>query len=323
METAIREILKKHKKKKISLLELQQQLPGESDERAFFQSISQLEKKQILVPSKSASTYQINKQLLNQDKMNQILQAQLLLKSDIKLEAYLSLPEEVWERDKSYIFLVDKYFMQTSRVAMTIPECAYHLTGNEKWIDEEGGREILQRLGVWDRLNLVSYNDPLMLAINRKQFHASKKHLIVENKSVFYRILEVIDRLPIASLIFGAGWRITSGIETLRLQLGIRDDEKEEHRFYYFGDLDWEGIAIWQSVSEQVVLAASFYRGLLQYDFSKGKETQSQNESALKEFLSHFTKEEQERIQYHLLRAGYIPQEALTSKQLLDRGGRL
>lgn len=215
MESLIRELLKQHKRKNISNIELQGCLPGTCNRSDFNRTIDKLIEMQILLPSKSGTHYSINKHLLMKRQQEQIIKVQHELKSDIKLEAYLSLPERVWEADYPYILLVDRYLLESCQEEMSTPECAYLMTGNEKWIDEEGGKEILQRLGVWERLPIVSYSDPLAITINRKLAHTSCKHLIVENKSIFYRASKVIQELPIASLIYGEGWHITSGIETL------------------------------------------------------------------------------------------------------------
>lgn len=319
MELLIRNILKKHKNKTISILEIQRHLPGDSDIGLFNNEVQKLIHNQILIPKKGC-IYSINKHLLSKSKQDKIVQTQLFLHSGIQLNAYLTLPDAVWEADYPFIFQVDRYLMNPHEESISVPECAYLITGNEKWIDEEGGKEVLQRLGVWEQLPIIGYGMPLAIAINRTQLNQSNKYLIVENKSIFYRALKVIEQLPITALIYGEGWHITSAIDTLYLQLGIKEEEKKAHQIYYFGDLDWEGIAIWHSIRSHTVLATDFYGGLLQHFLSTGKLTQNQNEVALNGFLGNFKNEEQVKIKEMLNIGKYIPQEALGTQEIIEIG---
>ena len=320
MEHLIKDLLKRHKKKTISNIEIQAYLPGDSDMGIFNRTIDKLIDEQLLIPFHSGRNYSINKHLLMKDKQEKIVQTQLALQSDIKLDAYLSLPESVWEAEYPYILMVDRYLMHPNKEEMSTPECAYLVTGNEKWIDEEGGKEILQRLGVWEQLPIVYYGEPLAITINRQAIHSSHKHLIVENKSIFYRASKVIQELPIASLIYGEGWHVTSGFQALQLQLGIKEQDMERQTFYYCGDLDWEGLAIWHSVSERAMPAVAFYRGMLQHSLSRGKTTQNQNLFALEAFLSYFEVGEQAGIKNMLGDGKYIPQEALSTEEIIQAG---
>ena len=38
---------------------------------------------------------------------------------------------------------------------VTAPERSYEITGDEKWIDENGGREILERVKLLEKLKII------------------------------------------------------------------------------------------------------------------------------------------------------------------------
>jgi len=86
------------------------------------------------------------------------------------------------------------------------PERSYELLGDEKWIDFKGGKALLQRIRLWDKLK-INYNvDPLMVAVNSgilwKSAHC---HLVVENKATFHDCLESLNISPLTALLYGAG----------------------------------------------------------------------------------------------------------------------
>lgn len=324
MQDLIERYLNTIKKKNILLLEMQQNLPGHIQYKEFADAISELEAKEILIPVKAKGTngkvpglynqYRTNKTKLNADYIEQIQNLQFTLAPKMKLDAYLKLPKEVWERDYLYIQKLDEYIKLSGLPTLqaTLPERSYEILGNEKWLEQEGGVELLERLGILDTFKLTQQADPLMLAVNPKAFTKTTYHLIVENKSTFYLFLKDLPNTFFTSLIYGCGWKIIAGIEGLYNQLGVC---KEDSNIYYFGDLDYEGIAIYHGLGEQVKLAVPFYQALLKKAKSYGKESQRKNEEALGSFLKNFSDEEGSMIKTLLEEGAYIPQEALLQEE--------
>ncbi|TXK90340.1 hypothetical protein FVE24_12135, partial [Parageobacillus sp. SY1] len=93
---------------------------------------------------------------------------------------------------------------------------------------------------------------------------------------------------------------------------------KADHRFYYFGDIDREGIAIWHSLAKKqpVSPALPFYRACLQKDPTSGKDYQMERTEALDEFLAYFAPDEQKQLQELLASGQYYPQEMLKTREL-------
>lgn len=322
--------LKAQKNKEISLLELTNMAPANTDYTDFANTIKVLEAQNILKPMKSHktnnksiplyNTYRINQSYFKDQIMDQIQTFRLKMHQDIYLDHYYSLKEEEWTRDLPYIERIDQYMKANGLpdTEASAAERSYKIAGDEKWIDEKGGKALLQRLQLWEQLK-VSYNvDPLMIVINPLKINNMEHmHLVVENKATFYELLQGIKNTDFTSLIYGVGWKIVSNIHMLEKQLGLMD---QKHSIFYFGDLDHEGISIWNTLNEKraVLLAVEFYRALLQKDSTEGKHNQKENLEAIEKFVQAFTPSEGIKIKDLLKSKQYYPQEGLQRKELMD-----
>ncbi|MDQ0873632.1 hypothetical protein QFZ77_002291 [Paenibacillus sp. V4I3] len=330
----IRTYLQSYKKSKVSLSDLEDIFQVQPTEEQFADAILELEAAGILQMVQSsgrtrkqlslAYQYNVQKNRLIQDTHKEIHRARLQLYPLINLDAYYSLKSSIWEEDKPYIEQIDAYLKKNMLPSTPAPEPerSFELVADEKWITEKHGKELLIRIGLWDKLLILPVDDPLMFAVNPYGLtNAVHKHLIVENKTTYQALLQVLPDAPFATLIFGGGYRVTKSIELLPLQLPLRD---ASHEFYYFGDIDKEGISIWHLFNERVLdlfgspaqPALPFYRACLSRDFTYGKENQRDNEQALQAFMSHFTEDEQMKINRCLKAGGYFPQEILPTYEL-------
>lgn len=274
--------------------------------------------------------FRINRHKLKKGFIEEIQNIRLKIQPEIDLENYFSLSEDIWRKDLPYILMVNEYLKKNKTFEkVTNQEHSYNITGDEKWIDEKGGRKLLERIRLWDKLEILSAGEPLMLAVNSAMIAAKSAklavtsarflegehlHLIVENKATFYALLGSLKETDFTSLIFGSGWKVVSNISMLSRQLGL----KGENKLYYFGDMDYEGISIWNALNERIPskLAVGFYRELLKKNYSFGKENQQKNKGALMQFLKVFTDEEQGQIKELLGNGGYYPQEGLNKYEL-------
>ncbi|MEJ8552626.1 Wadjet anti-phage system protein JetD domain-containing protein [Tepidibacter sp. Z1-5] len=328
MNEKILSFLRLCKKTTISLNDFENLFSGSISYEEFAKEVLEFEEKDIIrevkkhkrnnKPISLANTYRINKSFFKEKLINEIQEFQLYAHPKIQLKTYLSLDELQWENDLKYIIKVDNYLKENGFPFETVtpPERSFQISGDEKWIDEKGGKKILERIEVWDGLKISSVPDPLMISVNPSNFSKPEHiHLIVENKATYYAILEVLEETNLTSLIYGCGWKILSGIHMLEKQLSL---QKHKHKLYYFGDLDFEGISIWNGLNEKryVNLAVDFYKCLLKKDCSKGKENQQKNEEAICNFIKFFDKQEQEKIIFILENKGYYPQEALTKEEV-------
>ncbi|MFD2370963.1 Wadjet anti-phage system protein JetD domain-containing protein [Brevibacillus sp. GCM10020057] len=326
--------LKSCKNIKISLGQLETWADPQTTYLQFHQTMQALLDNQILIPVRSSGTnvknpplpmtYRIQKSVLSQPIKQEIKQAQLHFHPSIRLDVYFRLAESRWRKDLPYIRQVHNYLTKQGfpQSEATAPERSFHLVGDEKWIDEKGGRKLLETIGLWEQLKIATMPDPLMFAVHLRQAAENQgayRHLIVENKTTYYAILPILTSLPFATLIYGAGWKVVSGIDGLSEQLGVERDAR--HVFEYFGDLDHEGLAIWHALFQKcgAVPAVELYRALLGQEPSGGNEGQRVNKKALEHFAAFFADAESRQISALLANKEYLPQEAIPAEALRDR----
>lgn len=323
--TQLKQYMKK--RKRINLLDLQKWFSGDVSYETFATLINALENEGVLIPVISQKTngkriplynvYTISVEKLKGSLAEEIHQLQYEIDAAIRLDKYLKLDEAVWRHDLEVIRKINAYITAKGlpKEERTMPERSYELVGDEKWIERGEGRRILERLGLWDKMKITTQADPAMLSINRQQLIALAmqsgpyKHLIVENRSIYHKLQALLKTTHFTSLIYGCGWKITSSLQYVPSQLGLED---AKHIYYYFGDLDYEGIAILDYIQETVIPATPFYEALLQTEPTKGKENQRRRKDKALWFAEFFHKEKQEKIVGLLTEGFYYPQEVLS-----------
>lgn len=315
------------KKKTINLIQLEQVWPSGEGREGFIEALELLQTEGVLEPVKSAGVspqglpqrFRIHRKILESQKRSNIRELNLGLHPDISLMNYYRLTESDLEKDLPHILKVDEALRLTGlpHHPMTIPELSLWLMGDEKWLTEKGGRELLVRLGIWLTLEplVTKHPEPLMMAVNLKQVPRGNdllKVLVVENKSTYYALLKDTSW---HCLVYGAGWKIRGNMRMLPQQLNLPE---EKLLVNYFGDLDPEGIRIWRTLFEsnpfQVVPAVGLYKKLLKNQWRRGKEKQRLDEvtrRAITSFAGYFSGEVAEELEKQLNERKYIPQEAL------------
>lgn len=267
------------------------------------------------------NSVRIQKGKVLQPLIGEIQEMQFKVHPAIDLRPYFSASKKKWMEDKPWIEMMNQYIQKNGFPATytNSSERSYELMKDEKWIDEKGGRAILEKINLFDKLKIMKAPDPLMFAINPKQLLLNESvhsHLIVENKATYSGLVDSLSSTNFTTLIYGSGWKIASSLKQLSKQLGLTNEV--QHEIYYFGDLDYEGISIYFHLYEKynVTLAQSFYEALLRKPYYKGKENQIRNEVAVHHFLQYFCKEDREIVAALLVEKGYYPQEALTKEEL-------
>lgn len=293
----------------------------------FADVILQLEKDQILEMVKSkgrtartpslAYQYRIQKSVLTSSHHQELQSYRNKLHPAILLDEYFRSDPVVWRQDLPFIEKIDLYLKEFGfpNEPVPAPERSFELVHDEKWIVEKGGKEILERIGLFERLQIIPVSEPLMFAVNPGQIHKKNQlHLIVENKTTYQGLLPALVDTEFSTLIYGSGKAIIKSFEQFPSQYPVNAN----HQFFYFGDLDKEGVSIWYSLTKRqsVKLALPFYTACLVQEPVKGKSYQLENRDALQAFLTNFSKPHQDKIQRLLRLGNYYPQEIIKSKQL-------
>ncbi len=237
--------------------------------------------------------------------------------------------------DREWVLLLNQY-LKTNRGALltskSVNERSFEIWHREKFLKEEQGKKILKRCGISvEQLNVYETTEPLAYYVHTRT--TPQNMLILENKDTFYSMRRyllsgqssILD-VEIGTVIYGAGKGIYRSFQDFSLCAEPYMKEKE-NTLYYLGDIDYEGILIYETLAEQfageykVQPLVKGYVAMLQKaektgvkNLPKMKEGQNQNIGEL--FYSFFDRENQEKIQ-RLLKSGYyIPQEILSIEDL-------
>lgn len=325
----IQKQLLSYKKATISLegLETLVQLEVSSYE-SFARLILSLEEQGILEMVKSkgrnyrtpslAYRYRIQKKALKNDYHSLLKSARLQLHPSIHLDAYYTLEPSQWEEDFAYLEKIHDYISMNGfpEDEVPAPERSVELLGDEKWITDKGGKELLERVKLWEKLKVIPVSDPLMFAVNPMNIHKEDQaHLIVENKTTYQALLDALPETNFSTLIYGSGNKIVKSIEQFERQFPV---EQVTHHFYYFGDIDNEGVSIWYRLAQKypVEPAIVFYQACMRKKELAGKTNQRVNNDALQAFTSYFLQAEKNKIKDVLEAGKYYPQEVLKTHEL-------
>jgi len=323
-------------KYKISLEELQEFYRISSYQELTQRVYELLESKQIS-PIKSSkfngkkpalyNSYRINRVSKDYSKYEEELIYQLHPMLD---NEYYRKNLETYHRDRHFVLMLNDYlkkYRENLLEAVSYNERSFEIWGREKFLLKEGGVRILKNLGINpEKLNVYDTTEPLAYYSHSKE--TPQKLLILENKDTFYSMRRhllsgnsAILGVEVGTLIYGAGKSIHKSFQdfTFCVEPYLNNPRNE---FLYFGDLDYEGIIIYENLyrdfKDKVNLkpfCIAYEKmidnaNLLKLPYMK----KGQNSNIGNEFLSSFTIKRQEQIKRILSQHRYIPQEILQRK---------
>ena len=335
MQSVICKLLN-HKTKTMTLDELTKLFGGLNCYEDFYLEVIKLITDGVLEEVKSAgrnglehslpNKYRLNKTAIKDDKKKIINNKILKTHPLIILECYFDQSIKTFREEEPFIDMINDYICKNGLPKyMLAPELSFVLTGDEKWIENGPGKIILKRLGLWNQLKIERKSDPIAFAVNeeliKRQMH---KHLIVENKTPFLHLMDMLQESQYNSVIYGQGWKITSGLAMFERQYNFG----AKHEFYYFGDVDKEGISIYLTLKERygVKPAIEFYHALFNKSWSKGKINQRCSKEniqlfieCLKNEMNNESNRDQPNYILDMLSKGlYQPQEILSKQQIKE-----
>lgn len=266
-----------------------------------------------------AFQYRINKSLLQTGFHQEIQHYRNKFHPSINLDEYYKKDPSIWRHDLPYLIKIDEYIKTFGfpEESVPAPERSFELVQDEKWLTEKGGKELLERIGLFHSFNIIPVSDPLMFAIHPNLVSKETQfHLIVENKTTYQGLLPALPSTEFSTLIYGSGKKIIHSIEQFQDQYPVN----AQHHFFYFGDIDREGVSIWHSLNQKIKahLALPFYKACLEKQPIAGKEYQRQYTEAQEKFISQFPQKEQEQLAMMFSQGKYYPQEILKSKELQE-----
>lgn len=256
----------------------------------------------------------------------------------ISTEYYLGHIKQ-YKEDRIWVQLLNQY-LKTNReklqISKSINERSFEIWHREKFLKEEQGKKILKRCGLTlQDLNLYETTEPMAYYSYTKE--VPQKMLILENKDTFYSMRKLlldgnkdIFGINIGTLIYGSGKGIFRSFSDFFFCCEPYMRE-QGNRLYYLGDLDYEGILIYENFVEREyfmyqkegkIEVQPFVLGYIKM-LEKAKKIgisqmpemkQGQNQKIGTTFFSYFPKDIAEEIK-NLLKIGkYIPQEILSTE---------
>lgn len=251
--------------------------------------------------------------------------------------AYYQKHPKRYQQEKREILLLSDYLTKHKsclNTSETINERSFEIFRREKFLDREGGMDLLSRLNISaEDLNFYRTAEPMSYYSHQK--NTPQNFLIIENKDTFYSMRrylisgnEKILGLRIGTLIYGGGKGIYKTFEDYVSSVEPYFADKN-NQVYYFGDLDYEGILIYEILAEKykdsirLDLFVQGYERMITKAEMFGIEAlpdtkEGQNRNIGNEFFSFFQTDIQEKIRKVLESGKYIPQEIVNETDYKD-----
>ena len=257
---------------------------------------------------------------------------ELLYRTDphIQVDYYLH-HLDVYDQDRRNVRRLSEYLQRNGGLPsfpISRNERSFEIWGEEKLLTGGAGRTILSRCKI-DEVALSTYSTAEPFAYFASHRATPQKILILENKDPFFGMRkflldgnrEILGE-KIGTLIYGAGKRVVSSFR--EFEISAEPYMKEAgNELLYFGDLDYEGILIYEalagaSAGSGVIrpfipaYLSMLNKGDRAQTLPQSKEHQNQNNKG--SFFSFFDEHTVGRMKNILESGRYIPQEILNAE---------
>ena len=318
---------------KIELKELQKHLKVENYNELYRKIVELIDQEQIkpIVSSKTngktPSLY--NRYTIIRKESVIDYTEELLYKINIKLDISKYIKnQKLYEKNRDYILMLSGFLdnnIEKLQSKVSINERSFQIFGREKFILREGGKTLLKTLGIDEEfLNIYETTEPL--AYYSKDKMTPQNILIIENKDTFYSMRNFIINnkeimgTEISTIIYGGGKSIYKSFKDFEFCVEQYLLHKE-NKLLYLGDLDYEGILIYENLAQifgNKFNITPFIKGYItmiekykQMDIELPLTSENQNKNIKSNFLDKFDNNTKEKIEEILNSGKYIPQEIL------------
>jgi hypothetical protein len=352
MHDLIRAILLRHKNKRIALGDLDTLLKDEGinlfadteRRKQFIGTVQDLIQAGVLVPLKKArpltgygglpDRYTIQRDLLAEkeaplsaEHKNELFS----LPAPMSIDYYAKHADD-YRRDRDAVLRIRDLIEGGGDEVLTVNERSYEIFGDEKAIDEPrhaavDGEAVLRNLGLTlADIRAKKVFEPFFYiekGFGTQQGKAERTVLIVENKDTFWTLQQAVTAGEfdgINLVIYGEGNAVQKKFEYIETVGGTRDD-----LYFYFGDIDREGIAIFNRLQARypdygIRPATSLYTAVLKkagYRNARPLRTdQDRGQVSLSPFIDAFDDESRAAIEWIITEERYLPQEVITAVDL-------
>ena len=235
---------------------------------------------------------------------------------------------DVYQKEQKWVRLLNQYFLRQKaedQEPVSLNERSFQIWGREKFLQREEGKKILSHCGVsLDQLYVYSTTEPLAYYSACRE--VPQTIVILENKDTFYsmrksllRGADLIFDKKIGTVIYGAGKGISRSFEDFRFCVEPHINAPE-NEILYFGDLDYEGIGIYEHLEQtfasdhEIMPFVAAYEKMVQKAGECGRDflpdsSERQNRNISGRFFRYFSEEMTDAMKQILASGKYIPQE--------------
>jgi hypothetical protein len=233
---------------------------------------------------------------------------------------------EMYLKNKIEIDYLSKFFWENENLLnepMSINERSFQIWGIEKLLKEKSTIKSIFQNNDWDIAALNYYETPEPFFEYNYSNEKEMNILIIENKDTWFSLRKIMREDGLNHLfrnyhilLYGEGKKIIS--RNNRLQEYNQLLNGSTNTYYYFGDLDYEGIEIYKTLLSNnqdlsIHLCTELYSIMLEeaqkYNLPKTKSGQKKTD--IQEFLKNFNNTKADEIMNILDKGFYIPQEIL------------
>lgn len=335
----------KHKGVRISETELRDYLPY-SDYDEYCEAVNSLVDIGAITPVRSSGSNGMNPPLYKRYSINKprpdyegLVSQIRLLHGSLNIEGYLADPDK-YARQKHWLSMLDT-FLKTCACLLDTPvsinERSFQIFGKEKALKEDSELAGVLNFnpGLREMLNYYETPEPFFTYdIAHGDKNSNRRNiLVIENKDTWHTLrrimssgLSSIAGIRFDSLIYGEGKKIARKKDSLT-EFNSSFYRDAETCYYYFGDLDYEGICIVQDLIRiNPALRIEVFRPLyiamlkeaekLKLPLPCAKENQRKGPADW--FAALFEKAYRDRIIDILQSGRYLPQEILNRRSLVE-----
>ncbi len=257
----------------------------------------------------------------------------------IQTDYYRKHPE-VYKREREYVLALNSWLERDrkDRKKISVNERSFEIWGKEKFLsgqkaDGITAADVLKHCGISaDELDVYATAEPFACFTLSRE--TPQNILILENLDPFYGLRKYLIEtcgeifgIRVSSLIYGGGKRVVSSLGDFEISAEAYM-LKSGNVFLYAGDMDYEGIRIYESLAQKVgdrieiLPFVPYYEKMLEkaekteLPLPMMKEGQTFVEGS--GFFRFFSEKEKERMKKILKEGMYIPQEILNIKDYME-----
>ncbi len=242
---------------------------------------------------------------------------------------YRKHPEIYREERNDVIALSDYLENEKEKLHQPISENerSFDIWKREKFLTREGGKKLLKHCGLTkEHLNCYETSEPVAYYTKTKQ--VPQNMLVIENLDTFYSMRKHLEehqeilQMEVGTVFYGGGKKIIGGFGDFRKFMETYM-KHPDNQILYFGDLDYEGIGMYESFekryrdSNRIFPFREAYLAMIEKAKQVGFERlpdmkEGQNHNINGSFYNCFDEKTVMLMKEILERGKYIPQEILT-----------